>query len=161
MSLLQLEVALHGPRNAVPLGNCRFANDAAWHAQDERVAWDVHTFAADGARADDRSTPNPHAVEQNCAHRDETLVVDGRAVNDRPMSDGNAASDRRRNTIVDVNDRSVLDVTLVANDDAAGIATYHGHWPHGDAGAKHDVAAHQRVGMNERSGVDRRHNGRR
>src|SRR5687768_13239974 len=70
MSLLELEVTLHGLCDALALGVGRRAHDAARYTEHERVWRNAHVFAADSTRADDRPAAYLYTVEQNRAHPD-------------------------------------------------------------------------------------------
>src|SRR5687768_6968013 len=153
MSLLELEVALHRPRDALTFSVRRRAYDATRYTEHERVWRNAHPFAADGARADDRPAAHLYTVEQNCAHPDQAIILDRGAVHDRAMCDPDAAPNRGRNAVIHVDDGAVLHVAVVANDDATGVAANDRGWPDGDARAERHVAEHQGVRVDERCRV--------
>jgi len=69
--------------------------------------------------ADDR------AVQNHRAHADERFVADGAGVDDRAVADGDPVADEARRIVREVQHGVVLDVRVVADDDAVDVAAQH------------------------------------
>jgi len=159
MSLLEIQIRLDGFLDAVAIFGRRRARDASRNAEDQRVGRDQHAFATHGAGADDRARANMNMIEQHRAHRNQAIVVDRRAVNDGAMTDGDAPADRGRDAVVGVDDRAVLDVAVITDDDLVGVAADNGGGPDGHARSEGDIAEDDGGGVDESGRVDFGHVG--
>lgn len=70
----------------------------------------------------ERTLADPRAVHHDGAHPDQDVILDGAAMEDRAVPDGDAGSDRDRKSGVGVNDRAVLEVAAGPDLDAVAIA---------------------------------------
>ena len=98
--------------------------------------------------------PDADAIEEDRPHADQAVVLDGAAVQDDPMADGDPAPDRAGDPRVGVDHREVLDVRLVADRDPVGVAAEHGVVPDARLDAQVDVAEDDRPGGDEGGWVD-------
>ena len=84
--------------------------------------------------ADDR------AVQNHRAHADERFVADGAGVDDRAVADGDPVADEARKIVREMQHGVVLDVRVVADDDAVDVAAQHRAIPHARMRAERHVA---------------------
>ena len=75
-------------------------------------------------------------------------------MHDRAMPDRDAPPDRARHAGIDVDDRAVLHVAVLADHDRIVVAAQHGGGPHAHARAEGDVADDVRGGVDVGGGVD-------
>jgi hypothetical protein len=98
--------------------------------------------------------PDVHAVEENAAHPDQTIILDGAAVQDRAMSHPDPGADGTGKPLVHVDDGAVLDVGPFANDDRRHVTPEHRRVPDARLLAEGDVAEDDGGGRNEGGRMD-------
>jgi hypothetical protein len=87
VSRLQAQIRRRGAPDARALVRGRLAHHARRHADEQRVRRDDLPLAHHRAGADDAAGTEHRAVEHQRAHPDQHLVLHGRAVHDRTMTD--------------------------------------------------------------------------
>jgi len=69
-------------------------------------------------------------IENDCAHAHQHFVADFAGVDNRAVADGNPIADEARKIVGEVQHGVVLDVRMVADDDAVDVAAQHRAIPH-------------------------------
>ena len=85
------------------------------------------------------------AIEDDRAHADQTFVADSAGVDNRGMANGDIIAHDAGKIVRQMKDRVVLDIAVVANDDAVDVAAQDGVIPNAGAVAQGDVAHHYRA----------------
>lgn len=154
VTILELEVRFDGVSDPIAILGRGLADDLAGKPKHERVGRDLHPLATHRAGANDRAASDAHTVEQHGAHRDQTIVVDDGPVHDCTMTNRDALADHGGKIVVDVHDRSILHVAIVADRDRGAVAAEDGGGPDRHARTDRDVTGDDRGGMNESGRVD-------
>lgn len=152
--VLENEVCLDRSRNTIALGLAGLPDHFAGDAEYERVRRNPQPFRANGSGSDDRAGAHVNTIQEDGAHRDEAIVFDGRSVNDGAMSDGDALPDPGGNSIIYVDDRSILDVAVLPDLDGVGVGPNDCRRPHRDVRTEGHVADDDGEGVDEGQGVE-------
>lgn len=104
---------------------------------------DAGALGDQGVCPDDALLADLGAVEDGGAHADEAFVPDGAGVDDGGMADGDVAANDRAEVVGQVNHGVVLDVRVIADDDAVDVTPQHGSVPDARVIAEGDVADHR------------------
>ena len=92
---------------------------------------------------------DPDAVEQDAAHADQALVLDGAAMQDHPVPHADPPADDARHVVVHVHDGAVLQIGLGADHDGRHVAAQHRAVPDARVLAERHVAHHGGAGGDE------------
>ena len=117
----------------------QFADDFRRCAEDERAGRDFRSLRHERLRADERLPADDRAVQNHRAHADERLVADGAGVDDRAVTDGDPVADEARKIVREMQHGVVLDVRVVADDDAVDVAAQYRAIPHARMRAERHV----------------------
>ena len=95
-----------------------------------------------GACADERLLADHCAVKDDRTHANQYLVANRAGVNDGTMTNGNIMAHDTEAVVRQVQDGVVLDVRVVADDDAIEVTTEHGVAPDAGVMPERHVAQH-------------------
>ena len=109
-------------------------------AEDERAGRDFRSLRHQRLRADDGLFADDRAIQNHRAHADERFVADGAGVDDGGVADGDPVADDARKIVREVQHGVVLDIRVVADDDAVDVAAQHRAIPHAGMRAERHVA---------------------
>ena len=104
---------------------CQLAHNFRRGAEDERAGWDFHSLRHERFRADDGLSADDCAVENHRAHAYQHFVADGAGVDNGAVANGDPVADEARKIVRKVQHGVVLDVRVVADDDAVDVAAQH------------------------------------
>lgn len=111
-----------------------FAAHFSRHADNERVRRNLHAFAHESTRTDQRAASDAGSVQHGCADTDQDVVLNDAAVHGGAMSDRNAlANDNWPFAQCAMQDGSILDVGVRADRNAVDITANDGGVPDRDA----------------------------
>jgi hypothetical protein len=118
----------------------QFADDFCRRAEHERAGRNFRSLRHERLRADDGLLPDDRAVQNHRAHADERFVADDARVDDRAVADGDPVADEARKLVREMQHGVVLDVRVMADDDAVDVAAQHRAIPHARMRAERHVA---------------------
>ena len=118
---------------------CQFADDFRGCAQHERAGRDFRSLCDERFRADDGLFADDRAVQNHRAHAHETFIADFASVNNRAVADGDPVAEDARQIVREMQHGVVLDVGVVAHDDAVDVAAQHRAIPDAGMRAERDV----------------------
>jgi hypothetical protein len=127
------------------------ANDAPGHSHHQRLGWYAHPFRYHCSSSNDTAASDHDSVEQNAAHCNQAIILDGAAVKNDPVSNPNSLPDMTRNTFINVNDGAVLDIGLRSNDDWRHVSPQHSTIPDARVRAQRHLA-HYSCGSRDKGG---------
>jgi hypothetical protein len=132
--------------------------DLAFHfgrlAEGDAAGRNFGPFGHNAADGDNRSFADLRAVHHDGSHSDQAIVLDGRTVHDRPVTECDAIAKCARKTFVGVQDAAILHIRLPADANRLGVATNHRAEPDARFGADCHVANDDRAVGDEGSRVD-------
>src|SRR6185503_13828781 len=111
-------------------------------ADDQRAVREHLALGDQRSCADQAVLADDGVAEDRRADADQREVADGAAVHRGSMADRDAAADRARRVGVDVNDRRVLHVRVVADANVVDVASEHGTEPDIGMAAQEHAADH-------------------
>jgi hypothetical protein len=118
----------------------QFADNFRWRAQYERAGRNFRSLCYQRLRADERLLADDCAIEDHCAHADQRFVADGAGMDNRAMADRDPVADEARKIVREVQHGVVLDVRVMADNDAVDVAAQHRAMPHARMSAKRHIA---------------------
>ena len=80
------------------------------------------------------------SVQNHRAHADKTFITDFACVDDRAVANGDPVAKETRKIVREVQHGIVLDIRVVADDDAVDVAAKHRAIPHAGMRAECDIA---------------------
>src|SRR5580658_1017544 len=101
------------------------AHDFSRYAHDHRAIRNALVGRHERAGGDHAVASDSDPIENTRAICDERRIAHGTAVQKRAVTDGYIAAERRRLTLVRVNDAAVLHVAALAQLDPVGVAAQH------------------------------------
>ena len=150
------DVAIRVHLNLGDLGVRQQPLHLARAAHHERPRRHVHAFDEQRPGGDDRLRPDVRSVQQDRAHADQALILDGAPVDDRAVPDRHVVAHGRRMRILHhVDDRAVLHVGAAADANAVHVAADDDRHPHTALFTDFDVADDLRAVVDVRVGWTR------
>jgi hypothetical protein len=127
----------------------QLANYFCRRAQHERTGRNFCSLRHEGLRADERLFADDRAIQNHRAHADERFVADGAGVDNRTVTDRDPVAENAREVIREMQYGIVLDVRVMADDDAVDVAAQHRAIPHARMCAKRHIADDRGVSGDE------------
>jgi hypothetical protein len=118
----------------------QLADDFRRRAEDERAGRDFRSLRHERPRADERLFADDRAIQNHRAHADENFVADGAGMDNRAVADGDPVAQDARKIVRKMQHGVVLDVRVMADNDAVDVAAQHGAIPHARMRAERHIA---------------------
>ena len=125
------------------------ADDFPRRSHDHRAGGDFRSRGNDGSGGDQALVADHGPIENDGAHADKAFVAHRAGMDDRPVADRAIRTDDGREIIGKVDDRAVLDVRPLADDDRFDVATQDAPVENARVLGEPDVAHDPRVGGDE------------
>jgi len=108
-------IGLPGVDQESPVLVRHLAADLGRDPRDDDAGGDLHAFRDDRAGGDDRAPADPGPGEDRRVHGDHGVIFDRAGVDDGPVTDRHPSADAAGPVRVDMDDRTVLDVRVLAD----------------------------------------------